>query len=146
MDLGRRAATRDDQAFARRVHHQAYRGVVEQQFGRWDEAEQDAYFDRAWEQHAHDMLEWGGSACGYAAVELGRTAVDVHELVVHPEYQGRGIGTHVLTETVDQARRLGLPVRLQVLLENDRAARLYERIGFRGCGTTATHRQMRLDP
>lgn len=145
MELGRRGATPDDQELARRIHHLAYRDVVERQFGHWDEAEQDAYFDRAWPQHDHDILEWGGSTYGYAAVEFGSEAVDIHEFVLHPDYQSRGIGTRVLLETVDHAQRLGLPVRLQVLLENRRAARLYERLGFRECGATATHRQMRLN-
>ena len=119
--------------------------MVERQFGRWVEVEQDAYFDRVWPQHVHEILEWGGSACGYAAVEFGSDAVDIHELVLHPDFQSRGIGTRVLLETVDHAQRLGLPVRLQVLLENARAARLYERLGFRECGASATHRQMRVN-
>jgi len=142
MDLVRRAATADDHALARRIHHLAYRDVVERQFGHWDEAAQDAYFDRAWHEHAHDILYLGRSTCGYAAIDVGGDSVDVHELVILPACQGHGIGTHVLLETVAEADRLELPVRLQVLLENDGARRLYERLGFFEIGTTTTHRLM----
>jgi ribosomal protein S18 acetylase RimI-like enzyme len=145
LDVERRPATLDDQALCRTIHHRAYRDVVERQFGQWDEAQQDEYFDDAWQQHGHDILVWGGSTCGYVAIEFGPETVVVHELVVDPDHQDRGIGTQVLLTTIDQARRHGLDVTLQVLHENRRAARLYERLGFADDGTTSTHRQMCLN-
>jgi ribosomal protein S18 acetylase RimI-like enzyme len=141
----RRTATPDDQALCRTIHHRAYRAVVERQFGRWDEAQQDAYFDQAWQQHGHEVLVFDDSTCGYTAIEFGAEAVVIHELVVDPDLQGQGVGTQVLLATIDQARRRRLDVRLQVLHGNRRAARLYERVGFADDGTTATHRQMRLN-
>ena len=144
MEIRRRAAVSSDQPVARRIHHLAYREVVERQFGRWDEKEQDEYFDSAWPRHEHDMLEFGDRTFGYVAIEFRTAAVDVHELVLDPDYQGQGIGTKLLNDTIDHARGLELPVRIQVLLENDGATRLYERLGFREYGVTETHRQMQL--
>lgn len=40
---------------------------------------------------------------------------------------------------MEEARGLGLPVRLQVLKVNTRARALYERLGFRCTGHTGTH-------
>lgn len=40
---------------------------------------------------------------------------------------------------MDEARRLGLPVRLQVLKINPRALSFYERSGFVRTGETDTH-------
>jgi ribosomal protein S18 acetylase RimI-like enzyme len=145
VHVQRRAATPDDHETARQLHHLAYRDVVERQFGGWDEAAQDGYFDAAWHAHAHDLLERAGRVCGYVAIELADDQMVLHELVVHPEYQGRGIGSHVLRDVTAEARIVGLPVTLQVLHHNARAAALYERFGFRVCGSTATHRNMRLD-
>ena len=145
VDVEQRMATLDDQARCRTIHHRAYREVVERQFGQWDEAQQDAYFDQAWQQHGHDVLVCDDSTCGYTAIEFGPETVAIHELVVDPDYQGRGVGTQVLLATIGQARRLGHDVTLQVLHENQRAASLYERLGFNDDGTTATHRQMRLN-
>jgi ribosomal protein S18 acetylase RimI-like enzyme len=144
MDVARRMATTDDEALARRMHHAAYRDVVERQFGYWDEAEQDSHFARAWNEHDHDILQCADTPCGYAAIELCRHAIVVHELVLHPDFQGQGIGTQVLLETIRRAQSLDVPVRLKVLHANDRATRLYERLGFRERGTTASHRQMWL--
>jgi GNAT superfamily N-acetyltransferase len=123
ISLARRPATEADKGFARRVHHLAYRDVVERQFGRWDETEQDAYFEDAWPKHEHQILEWNGQACGYLAVEVSATRVDLHELVLHPHYQNRTIGTGLVLEAVSLARSLGVPACLQVLRENRAAAR-----------------------
>ena len=133
-----------DQDLARRVHHLAYHDVVERQFGGWDDNEQDVY-EAAWTKHDHEILEWNANACGYLAVEVGPAGVDIHELVVHPDYQNRAIGTGVVREAISLARERGVPALLHVLLEN-RAARLYERLGFQECGRSATHRVMRLTP
>ncbi len=141
----RRRATRADYDYAKRVHHLAYRTVVEAQFGHWDEHEQTAFFDSAWLQHDHEMIEVDGEACGYLAVEIGDDAVRLRELVLHPEYQRRGIGTQVLSDVIGAARERALPVELQVLHRN-RALVLYQRLGFEQYETTSTHRLLRLTP
>jgi ribosomal protein S18 acetylase RimI-like enzyme len=143
VNFTRRPARASDQEFARSVHHLAYRDVVADQFGRWDEAEQTAYFDAAWPQHDHEIIECGGVACGYVAIEVAEDAVHVHELVLHPDFQGRGLGTAALSEAIESARARGLPVDLRVLHRN-RAVDLYLRLGFVEYGQTPTHRLLRL--
>ena len=142
MALRRRPADPTDEGFAREAHHAAYRDVVERQFGPWDGDQQDRYFAGAWTAHEHEIIELDGQPCGYVRIEFGPARVDVHELVIHPSRQGRGIGTTILRQTIERADQLGLPVHLQVLREN-RAAELYERMGFREHDRTPTHRLMR---
>ena len=143
MSFTRRPAQATDQEFARALHHVAYRDVVEDQFGQWDEGEQSAYFDAAWPQHEHEIVECDGVPCGYVAIEIAEDAVHVHELVVHPDYQGRGFGTAALSEAIESARARGLPVELRVLHRN-RAVDLYLRFGFAEYEQTPTHRLLRL--
>jgi ribosomal protein S18 acetylase RimI-like enzyme len=143
--LNRRAASAADQDFARNVNHLAYRDVVEDQFGPWDEDEQSAYFDAAWPQRSHEIIESDGEACGYVAIEVDDDAVQVHELVLHPDLQNRGTGTAVLSDAIECARRRGTAVELRVLHRN-RAFELYTRLGFAQYGSTPTHRLLRLTP
>ena len=89
------------------------------------------------------MIEWNGEPCGYTRVEFWATRTEVHELVLLPDHQNRGIGTAILRQTIARANELGVPICLQVLREN-RAAVLYERLGFEEHGQTATHRLMRM--
>jgi ribosomal protein S18 acetylase RimI-like enzyme len=52
------------------------------------------------------------------------------DLALLSEYRGRGIGTKLLQQLVSKAQAEGLPVRFHVEL-NNRARRLYERLGFK---------------
>lgn len=143
--ITRRPATAEDATWARRVHHAATRETVERQFGTWDEVEQDDFFANDWSGGAFDVIEFDGTPCGYVCVEDRADDVHVRELDIDPVFQNRGIGTAVLGAAIELARRRGVPVVLGTLHEN-RAARLYRRLGFVETGTTETHTLFRLDP
>jgi len=138
MELTRRPATADDTELARRVHHEAYREVVKRQFGPWDEARQDRFFADNWARNAFEIVLYDGVPCGYVRVEERADDIVVSELVIRPEFQGRGIGSAILRETIERARARGVPVHLGTHLQN-RAVGLYRRLGFRETGRTATH-------
>jgi GNAT superfamily N-acetyltransferase len=138
MEISRRPATEADRDLARRVHHAAYREAVERQFGRWVEAEQDRFFADGWAGARHEIVLCDGQPCGYVCVEERADDVHVRELVIMPEFQGRGIGTALLGEAIERARDRGVPVRLGTFHRN-RAAELYRRLGFREIGRTGTH-------
>ena len=128
----------NDKEFVRQVHHLGYRDVVVSQFGSWDQAKQDDFFEKKWLNANLTILIAQGEPCGYAAVEDRSGEIRVVELVVHPEFQGRGIGSEFLKNVIEIAERRGVPVRLQVLLKN-RAIDLYRRLGFRQYDNTDTH-------
>lgn len=60
-----------------------------------------------------------------------RPVLNIHDLVVLPEYRGRGIGSALLDEAERRARAAGSSrLTLEVLDSNRDAKRLYERCGF----------------
>jgi ribosomal protein S18 acetylase RimI-like enzyme len=120
------------------VHHQAYRDVVERQFGAWKLAAQDAYFQDGWDAAPHEIVECDGLPVGYVCVEDRPDLVYLRELVLLPEFHNRGIGTAVLRQVLSRAEGRGVPVQLQTLHAN-RAAALYRRLGFYEIGRTETH-------
>ena len=72
-------------------------------------------------------------------------AIELHELVLLPEFQGQGIGSQLLKEVIDKAKAMNIPAHLGVLKEN-RAANLYRRLGFIQTGETETHFLMEFKP
>lgn len=52
------------------------------------------------------------------------------DLALLPEHRGTGLGTHLLRGLLEEAGKVGQPVRLSVLRDNP-ARRLYARLGFR---------------
>jgi ribosomal protein S18 acetylase RimI-like enzyme len=59
----------------------------------------------------------------------------VIDIAVLPSFQRRGIATAVMQKVLSRAAKEGKTVRLSVANENARAQALYERLGFRLCGT-----------
>ena len=77
------------------------------------------------------VAEAQGGIVGYAGVMCIEPVADVQTIAVVPEYEGRGIGTALLTELISEARRRGAAdVLLEVRADNPRAQQLYRRFGF----------------
>ena len=79
------------------------------------------------------ILLAGGEAAGWMAMDRPEDAIWLLEIAVVPEHRSKGIGTEAIRELLREAGERGLPVRLHVNAAN-RAARLYERLGFRRVG------------
>ena len=145
MTISRRPATIADTDFARSVHHRAYRDVIERQYCPWDESAQDKLFAAAWSAADHEIILYDDLRCGYTSIENRDNDIHLNELVVDPDFQGRGIGTHILREVIEQSILKGVPVRLRTHVTN-RAANLYRRMGFQETARTETHVLLEWNP
>jgi len=67
------------------------------------------------------------------------------DIALLPEYRNAGIGSALIGGLLDEARSAGQPVRLHVL-KNNRAQRLYERLGFVSIGDDGLHLSMEYCP
>jgi GNAT superfamily N-acetyltransferase len=68
------------------------------------------------------------------SVQAPRVAV-VHRLMVHPRWQGRGLGPFLMRFAELRARQLGYrALRLDAFTRNTRSLRLYQRLGYRDAG------------
>lgn len=138
MHITTRAAVHADMEFARSVHHRAYREVVLQQFGLWEEKAQDEFFAKGWSAAPHEIVLCDELPIGYICVEYSERVIHVRELVIDPDGQGQGVGTYILRGVLEHARVRQVPVRLGALHAN-RAVNLYRRLGFLEYGRTDTH-------
>jgi ribosomal protein S18 acetylase RimI-like enzyme len=138
MQLTRRPALEEDTDVARRIHHQAYREVVERQFGPWVEAEQDRYFQGDWDNATFEIVLYDGIPSGYLCVEDRATDIHIREIVLSPTIQRQGIGTLLLREVIERARDRRVPIRLATFRDNH-ALNLYRKLGFREIGQTDIH-------
>ncbi len=144
-DVTFRDATIGDTLFARGVHKQAYFDVITRQFGTWDDALQAKLFDANWNNPGFEIIYSGTDPCGYCRIAHLDTEIRAYELVLLPEFQGRGIGSFILRKTQEEARAQRLSVFLEVLKLNQ-AINLYTRLGFQQTGETDTHIQMAWHP
>ncbi|HMO19294.1 MAG TPA: GNAT family N-acetyltransferase [Oligoflexia bacterium] len=137
----READKDEDLEFGRTVHHSAYRDVVIRQFGSWDEPLQDVFFKEGWNRAPHKIVLLDDVPIGVLSIAIFLDHLFLSELQILPKYQGKGFGTAIARELMDYSKSLALPLRLQVLLENQ-AQHLYRRLGFEVVGTTDLHVKM----
>ena len=80
----------------------------------------------------------GEELAGYmmAREDLGRKALFLWRLAIAKEHQGKGYGTAALRRFITLARESGKYACIVIGYEegNDRAGRMYERLGFRPVG------------
>lgn len=146
MNITFRTATSDDIEFARDAHHRGYHDTVIDQFGSWDEAQQDQFFEATWYGAPHDIIFVDGIPCGFVCLEDKADHIYIRELVIHEDFQGRGIGTGVLKHVMNDAQGKSLGVKLGVLHKNSGAEKLYARMGFVQYDKTDSHVLMELNP
>jgi ribosomal protein S18 acetylase RimI-like enzyme len=143
-DITLRPATRDDYDFLWALLVDTLRSYVEATWG-WDEAYQRARFRDHFDPARHDIVLVDGVAVGVLRVERRESFIFLSNIGITPAYQGRGIGTRLIQDLLEEARARGMSVELQVLKVNPARA-LYERLGFVVVDESETHWQMRWEP
>jgi GNAT superfamily N-acetyltransferase len=96
----------------------------------WDEDVQRDFHAKAWQQQKPDIITYAGKPIGTIATIESEDCIEIGQLFILPDYQNRGIGTHLLKSIVDKADRLGKTVTLR-FLKNNPVKSLYVRNGFR---------------
>ena len=86
-----------------------------------------------------------GEAVGRILVSRTEDHIRLVDIAVLPRYRQAGIGTCLIRELIAESRSSRRPLRLQVARDN-RAAVLYERLGFSVTGDGAVYREMECRP
>jgi ribosomal protein S18 acetylase RimI-like enzyme len=124
-----RPATAKDYDFLYRLHAVSMRPYVELLWG-WEEAWQQEYFARKFDVARRKIIQIDGQDAGVLVVEQRAYEIYLALIEILPAYQGKGVGTAIISSLLETAREKGEPVILHVLKSNTPARRLYERLGF----------------
>lgn len=138
-----RDATSADEAWLEGLRRRAYADLFEATWGGWDEERHARQFAESMSRGDVSIIEVGGVRVGMIQLLEDSDVVEIREIQIDPRHQNRGIGTTVLLDVISSASARGRDVRLSVGLENEKAIRLYERLGFVSVEETETHRHMR---
>ena len=126
----------------RAVYHDLFLAT----WGGWDEDRHARHFQASWARGGIDAVEHEGVRVGMVQLSEQDDVIEVHEIQIHPSFQGRGLGSSLLNDILARARAEQKDVRLATGLQNTRAASLYRRLGFVEVKTTDTHIHMESRP
>ena len=140
-----RDATSADEAWLEGVRRRAYADLFDATWGGWDEARHARHFSESMKRGHISIIELDGERAGMVQLVEASGALEVGEIQIDPRHQNRGLGTRVLLDVISGAHAQGRDVRLSVGLKNEKAIRLYERLGFQPVGRSDSHLHMECE-
>lgn len=88
-------------------------------FGSWDAERQNRYFESDWRNgEGFEVIICDGIPCGYCRFDYLEDQIAAHELVILPEFQGKGIGSKILKDIIGFSNLRKVPIRIGALKEN----------------------------
>jgi ribosomal protein S18 acetylase RimI-like enzyme len=144
----------EDEGFLYRVYAST-RAEEIAAFG-WNAAQQNAFlhmqytaqkrwYEMAYPDAEHSLILRDEQPVGRMIVQRSPQALRLVDIALLAEHRGCGTGGKLVDELIAEARRRAVHVELQVMKTN-RAARLYERLGFVRTGEDDMYYQMRRNP
>ncbi len=127
--IGLRPATDADTEFCYELHKAAMAEYVAAIWG-WDERTQRGFHARAFSPGRWQIITADAADVGMLDVEYRPGEIYLARIEIHPDYQGHGIGTRLVTALAAEARQKGWDLVLDVLAVNHRAQALYQRLGM----------------
>lgn len=118
-----------DAPFLWQLHCLLERDEIEHTWG-WDEDLQRVRWQQFVASTTWRIIQMDGVDIGAIAEREEPEALRLSFVGLLPEYQERGIGTGLLKELLARAAAAGMPVKLNVLMVNERAQEFYRRLGF----------------
>ena len=104
----------------------------------WDDSAQLETHTKRWAERKWWIILSGNEAIGTVAIEVRADHIRFGEFYIFPAHQGNGIGSKILSDVLDRADQLALPVRLEYLKWNP-VGTLYRRHGFEDVSETEFH-------
>jgi ribosomal protein S18 acetylase RimI-like enzyme len=102
---------------------------------------QDAEYHRVYPDASFDVIELGGVPAGRLYVDRRPGDLRIIDIALLPSFRGAGIGGLLLADLLAEAAGAGAKVSIHVEI-NNRAARLYERLGFVAVAEQGFYRRM----
>jgi ribosomal protein S18 acetylase RimI-like enzyme len=118
-----------DTEFCYQLHKAAMGSYVTAIWG-WDEQAQRDHHSRAFNPGRWQIITADGADIGMLDVEHRPGEIYLSRIEIHPDHQGHGIGTQLVSALIDEARQHGQDLVLDVLTVNSRAQALYRRLGM----------------
>jgi ribosomal protein S18 acetylase RimI-like enzyme len=131
------ASTRADELERAGWDEDVKRAFVEHQFGA-----QDTHYRANYPGATFDVIEVDAEPAGRLYVFRGEKEIRIMDIALAPAFRGRGIGTALLRELMDEASASGRSLSIHVEMTNP-ARRLYERLGFEPAGEHGIYVLMR---
>ena len=126
--------------FIYNLKKEVYIKYVEKAYKEWNEENQKKLFERFMKENSKniELIYLKDKLIGfYNGKDKNNNIFEIGNICVKPEYQNKGIGTAILKEILFEHNEQN--IKLQVFKMNEKAIKLYEKMGFEKEDETETH-------
>lgn len=142
-----RQTTDDDRELLYRIYvstraeelaHVPWTEAQKEEFLRMQFQLQDTYYRQYIAGTRFEMILLDGQPAGRLYVDRRESEIRLVDIALLPEFRGRGIGTAILGDLINESNSSGKPLTIHVE-KNNPAMRLYQRLGFLKVGDVGLH-------
>jgi RimJ/RimL family protein N-acetyltransferase len=141
-----RNATDADFDLTYQIKKTSLKPYIEKIWGWNEEVQLDFHIKDFKPEEIKILQDEDGDDIGLLITSEDNISLCIKSILLTNNAQGNGVGTAVLADLIEQARSGNKRIELQVFKVNERAQKLYERLGFRVVGETELHYQMAINP
>lgn len=143
-----RSATEADLPFLFKVSTEAMEPVHEalhpgEEFNEEQEFEK---YKNKFEPNKIQVIQYEGKDVGRLRVVRSSESIYIGGIQILPEFQGKGIGTALFTELIEESEQTGVPITLEVHDVNQSAINFYKKLGFKESGKEENKMVMKFTP
>lgn len=131
-----------DRNFIYNVKKESIYDYVQRIWG-WNEEYQIKDFETDFILENFKIIIVDNKYIGFLQINVEMSNVNITEIHIIREYQGKGIGGNIINSIIKQAIKDNKTVSIGCFIDNTRARRLYERLGFKIISITDTHYEMK---
>lgn len=144
-NLGFRNCVYEDLDFILKLKELCFKWYIEIIYG-WDVFVQRDLTSKELDLHLADMqiIQIDNNDIGLTTFYKQDDAYVIGMIVIHPDYQNKGIATNIIKKYIEITRNENKKIILKTY-QNNPARRLYERLGFRVYDTDKTHVYLSID-
>jgi ribosomal protein S18 acetylase RimI-like enzyme len=128
-------ATKQDEAVIFDLYGCVMKEYITEIWG-WDQEWQENDFKKHFNPENITVVREEKKAIGYSQIEDQGDQLYIRMLLLLPNHQRKGIGSHILNAVIDKAKTQYKGIALQVFKVNEQAKRFYEHHGFHVQGET----------
>jgi len=140
-----RNITESDKNFIYNVKKASIMDYVQKIWG-WDEEYQIRDFESDFILENFKIITVEGVDIGFVQTTEEPLNINIIEIHIIPEYQGYGIGSSIINHILEEASKKRKTVRIGCFIDNSRAKKLYQKLGFKVVNITNTHYEMEYGP
>lgn len=128
-DITLQRATAEDANYLCSLVETTMRFYIEESLGDWCASQARRAIHTYLDAGNFSLIYFDGQRAGAISVGAYPDYIQLEQIYIEPNFQGKGVGSYLVSQLIGQAKEGSKPLRLRVLKSNP-ARKLYERLGF----------------